>query len=427
MSGGGNRSSIPPQIQEIVKKYNIGQGRKARKSRLLSQTKQRTKKSPKLPVGLNPSFVAPIKLKNDPKTGQFKDSGYLTVPSNFRKSILPQRFPNAKEGDYYQIKMTNLRTRISGVDTRQLKSRGRLQFTKNLHNYFNYKDGDQMKFDFQKHFSFSMIGKVSSIHTISHFINPKSSNMMRAYLPKSALELTGLIKPDDKTSIHWETRGFQGTSTVYSDSSIGIVPASLGLQPRFRDFVDQFTIHNSNLTSLQANQLTNQVRAEFYQRELKYIEDATGIPLTGRTQDDKDSMLEYIVNDLAQQNLFDDFSEVEFHVPIQLPNGETLQRSEGDPDGLGYRQGSTRPEIFEIKAFAKDTIANIEDLEKQLYKYKDLGYKVNLVITSDHIPESIQTIADRIYTYKDISGMVDASNKPLLRQMLDKVRQNWPK
>ncbi len=416
MSGGGAGSQpLRQRLEKIIKNYDIGKGKKSRKSNFKHKSSQKIRKKPKV---LNPSFTTIVKLKKDPKTGVPKDYGEITIPSQFRNVILPQHFPGVQPRDYYQIQMTNPRTRITGPVTCQVKSRGRIQFKQNLSNYFNYRSGDQIKFEFEKHFPQSQIGKISSVKTISSFKLTKETTMMRVYLPNDVQKLTGLADYQSPRYVQLEALGHQIAGKQYPDGSIGIKPASLGLPNKPQTFSAPVSIHNTHLTSNQKNQLYEQSRAQFVSKELTQLQDATGIPFTGDPAQDKPKMLEYIINDLTQQGKFDDFVNVEFNTSI--PN--TRYR----PDGIGYRQGKIHPEVIELKAFATNTITNSQKLEKQLETYRSLGYRVNVITTGTKLPKNIDKIVDKIYTPKDISKWIQSSEKPLLQQLSDKIRENWP-
>jgi hypothetical protein len=411
--GGG--PPLHQRLEQIIKKYGIGIGKKARKSKFPKKSTKFTNISRKKP---NPSFIAHIRLKIDQNTGNPKDHGEVTIPSQFRNVILPQHFPGAQPRDYYQIKITNLRIGKAGPVTCQVKTRGRIQFKQNLFKYFNYKPGDQIRFEFQKHFPQSQIGKISSAKTISSFKLPKDSYMMRIYLPKDFQQLTGLDKYQPKRYVHMGSLGHQVVGKQYPDGSIGVKPASLGLPFNPQTSYSPVTIHNPHLTPDQKNQLVDQSRAEFVARELKQFQDDTGIQFTGDPTQDKPQMLEHILNDLTTDGLFDDFVSVKFNPTI--PN--TLYK----PDGIGRRRGMKRPEIIELKAFAINTNPKLRRFEDQFTKYNSLGYRVNVVTTRKNLPKKIEKLVNKVYTVKDVSKWVNASGKPLLRQLLDKICENWP-
>jgi len=401
--------------------------------RALKETKQKLAKREKEKVEIvtspdpksqNVFFIKPINLKKDPNTGHFKTSGDITVPSNFRKKILPQYFPNAKDGDYYQIKMSNINKKISGTDTCQLKSRGRIQFTQNLYNYFDYEYGNQIKFEFQKHFPQSQVGQYTSVKAISHFVFPKNSgNMMRVHIPLAAKKLTGLDNYKPNTQIYWKTRDYEGISRQYTKTEIGINPTILNLPLNPQSFYDQFTICNTKPNYQQIQNLNNFNQQEFVQRDLLPISEAIGIPLKGHPQVEKEKLGQYLINNLAKQGYFNDVKQFSFGFQTRHSDGGLLK-----PDGKAIRSGNKQLRIIELKMHSQTRAINDQKSKKQSNRYKTAGLNVDLITTinREKISKDIKSNYDRIIDSDDLSKMVDKSGDPLNRQIFDVICTPWP-
>ncbi len=383
------------------------------------------------------SFSKEISHKKDPITKEKLPWGDIMLPSPLLKNQLPEKFPGFQQGDFFQIKITNIRVEDSkkeeksGIHT--CKVSRRIQFTKLLSDYFDYQIGDRLMIEFQKHIPQSSVETFSlPVISIARFKQYSSSNSLYVTVPKNVRILMNLVtnpvtvSNQNQPLIHWIYGDRQGLGKYYGNKTIGITPEKIGLKSQPQEFVGQITL-NSNLSPTQINDFIDQSQSAFAAHNLEQYRKVTGINFTGDPRQDKEPMLEFIVLCLVREGNFVDVEKIEFHVDVQVPKELQDVYPFLKPDGILRRMNQPKFELVEGKAFKDKGIFNVEDAYNQLTAYKALGYRVNLITTLNmkDISVRIKNLCDNIYSYEDLNYMVLKSKNPILSPMLELIREVW--
>jgi len=262
----GGRAFSPSFLQEVIKKYHIGQGRKKRKSQ--SSTSNKTSIDNSIL-----SFTKPVTIPKDSRTGGYRKTTSITIPKGFWNSDLIHRFSDIDNGSFLSIKITNPSFCISASHTYQTDDRHRITLTNKLINYFGIIHESVINFQVLRHISASQTGHYPGPVTCIANIKIYNEGIARVNVPEKLKELTGLSSFEENRFIHWKFGDREGTGRLYSDTTIGIPPFALGIPPDSPPFNSEFTIINSNLSPHEASKLTDNSRSLFLKSELKNIEE----------------------------------------------------------------------------------------------------------------------------------------------------------
>ncbi len=419
MSGGSpyRRNS---RLQEVIKKYKTGEGRKKRKSENFDEEVVTVD-------GKHPSFVTHVKLKTDKHTKEKLESGFVTVPANMRNELFQHFFPGFKVGDYFQVKMTlltsDLKDIISVINTQSLLSRGRLTFSKYHHRFFNYSDGRKIRFEFQKYIPKEMEGKITSVKALGRFIMYEDSGkMIRVFLQPDIKILIGMKEFKEKCHIHWSALGIQGAAKQYYNREFGISPGRLGLSAKPQEFYAQFDIKNISIDYQQIDYLNNLNREEFVKTRLQPIGDELEITLTGDHRSEKPEILFRSLNNLASERLLGNIEKIEPGRAMKLSDGRTVF-----PDYLIKEYDNPDKEPAEGKAYGEGTRFKKRD-STQFQDYISSGKKISFFSTANNIriPKIIRDRAKQVFAYEQLSEAASKSKNPINLMMLKAIRDPWP-
>lgn len=104
----GDRHYPTSRTREVINKHNIGEGRKGRKSQLHLPEESGTKIK-------YPTFKKTVKLSWNSKTNDHRKLTSVTIPSNFWKTELSQKYSGLAKGSFLKIEISNPRFNLSGI------------------------------------------------------------------------------------------------------------------------------------------------------------------------------------------------------------------------------------------------------------------------------------------------------------------------
>ena len=396
-------------LQEAVKQYGVGQGYKRRRSNYPKST----------PSTFITSYIPKTGL--DSRTKQPRQGGDITIPLNIRNG-----FKNFREGDFFQVQITNLQNQKSFVDIFKVDKRGRVSITQRQGHYIGYQKNTHIKVRIMRHLPVNMKEKLGPITTVaSCTYNSKWGAVVWVSLPLPTKQLLGLEVNQKNREVHWKALGYEGTGKIYLKTQIGISPAKLGLKPEDQTFSMEFTVLNPNLSPQEALKINDISKERFFQDTLLPLQDSIDVQFTGKPQVDKPNLQKWWVKDMVKNEvrIFSEFTLVEEEKQIHLEDGRIAQ-----PDLTLTRKKTGEKVNLEIKAVADGEILTNEKNLSQALKYKNTGHPLYYMTTAEkrNIAKELYQVPDKIITQTDLERIVKESENPLYREIFDLIRIRWP-